>query len=108
MLHDELKQQKRACIANKNKVVICKNAKQRRRILGTLKNLNVPISIDTLNDKNIVFWPSLIITGGFIYGYKKLEYNYSNTTYTEVSEKEFIDLFIIKKFDIYGNDISNV
>ena len=108
MIHNGSIHQKDICLANNNKILICSNIEQRQRIIGTLKNLNVPISKYIYSDTEVTTtWPSLMISRGYICGYKNIYGHFLSKYYTEMTEREFIDLFIINKFDIYGNLIIN-
>ena len=98
--------QEQVCIHNAHTTVICLSMEQRQRILCTLRALNVPITKRTFTLKSAETWPHLIIAGTHICGYKKDE-NDNLKKYTELTEREFINLFIINKFDIYGNLIIN-
>jgi len=101
-VNKSLEYQTKVCEENRDKIVICLDRKQRKRILRTLRNLNVPIFKGTGTRADAKIWPNLVICREHICGY--LQPNGQGFTgYTELSERDFIGLFITNKFDIYGS-----
>jgi len=96
------------CEKNRNKVVICSNEKQRKRILRTLKDLNVPIYSNTFDDRVARNYPNLIIDRRCICGWsgEKSDLGGDNLC-SEITEEHLIRLFVPKLFNIYGNIITN-